>query len=85
MIISRGSYELDDDAARIDEDAYLADVYVLPEARGRGLGKELVRTMIDAARVLACAGPCTPPMRTACTASSASPRPMPCTWSGRPP
>jgi GNAT superfamily N-acetyltransferase len=27
--------------------AYLADVYVLPEARGRGLGKELVRTMID--------------------------------------
>jgi GNAT superfamily N-acetyltransferase len=27
--------------------AYLADVFVLPEARGRGLGKELVRTMID--------------------------------------
>jgi GNAT superfamily N-acetyltransferase len=27
--------------------AYLADVYVLPEARGQGLGKELVRTMID--------------------------------------
>ena len=27
--------------------AYLADVYVLPEARGHGLGKELVRTMID--------------------------------------
>lgn len=26
---------------------YLADVYVLPEARGRGLGKELVATMID--------------------------------------
>ena len=102
MIISCDSYELDDDAARIDEDAawqflsteaywgrfrtrgdfsaqlasawrvigvyetatgrmvgfaravsdgvalaYLADVYVLPEARGRGLGKELVRTMID--------------------------------------
>ena len=102
MIISRDPYELDDDAARIDEDAawqflsaeaywgrfrtrgdfsaqlasawrvvgvyetatgrmvgfaravsdgvaiaYLADVYVLPEARGRGLGKELVRTMID--------------------------------------
>ena len=140
MIISCDAYELDDDAARIDEDAawqflsteaywgrfrtrgdfgaqlatawrvvgvyekatgrmigfaravsdgvafaYLADVYVLPEARGEGLGKELVRTMIDAARVLACAGPCTPPMRTACTASSASPRPMPCTWSGRPP
>ena len=27
--------------------AYLADVYVLAEARGHGLGKELVRTMID--------------------------------------
>jgi GNAT superfamily N-acetyltransferase len=27
--------------------AYLADVFVLPEARGRGLGKELVATMID--------------------------------------
>jgi GNAT superfamily N-acetyltransferase len=102
VIISCGPYELDDDAARIDEDAawqflsteaywgrfrtrgdfsaqlasawrvvgvyetatgrmvgfaravsdgvafaYLADVYVLPEARGRGVGKELVRAMID--------------------------------------
>lgn len=28
--------------------AYLADVYVLPETRGHGLGKELVRVMIDA-------------------------------------
>jgi ribosomal protein S18 acetylase RimI-like enzyme len=27
--------------------AYLADVYVLPEFRGRGLGEELVREMID--------------------------------------
>ena len=27
--------------------AYLADVYILPEARGQGLGKELVATMID--------------------------------------
>ena len=27
--------------------AYLADLYVLTEARGGGLGKELVRTMID--------------------------------------
>lgn len=27
--------------------AYLADVYVLPDARGQGLGKELVATMID--------------------------------------
>lgn len=27
--------------------AYLADVFILPEARGVGLGKELVATMID--------------------------------------
>ena len=27
--------------------AYLADVFILPEARGAGLGKELVATMID--------------------------------------
>ena len=27
--------------------AYLADVYVLPEARGRGLGVELVREMVE--------------------------------------
>lgn len=27
--------------------AYLADVYVLAEARGQGLGRELVRTMIE--------------------------------------
>jgi GNAT superfamily N-acetyltransferase len=27
--------------------AYLADVFVLPEARGHGVGKALVRTMID--------------------------------------
>ena len=26
---------------------YLADVYVLPEHRGRGLGEELVREMVD--------------------------------------
>ncbi|WP_226080694.1 GNAT family N-acetyltransferase [Mycetocola spongiae] len=28
-------------------DAYLADVYVLPEHRGNGLGERLVATMID--------------------------------------
>lgn len=27
--------------------AYLADVFVVPEARGKGLGKELVRVMIE--------------------------------------
>ena len=27
--------------------AYLADVYVVPDARGAGLGKELVETMVD--------------------------------------
>ena len=43
-------YELDDDPARIDLDAvhdYLADVYVLPEHRGRGLGLELVREVVE--------------------------------------
>ena len=29
--------------------AYLADVYVLPEHRGRGLGEEMVREMVEAA------------------------------------
>ncbi len=29
--------------------AYLADVYVLPAYRGRGLGTELVREMVDGA------------------------------------
>jgi GNAT superfamily N-acetyltransferase len=33
-----------DDGARV---AYLADVYVLGEHRGRGLGLELVREMVD--------------------------------------
>lgn len=100
MIISRGEFELDDDANRVDRDAvwaflsteaywgrwraradlerqldgawrvvgvyrrgelvgfaravsdgvalaYLADVYVLPEVRGHGLGKELVAAMIE--------------------------------------
>jgi GNAT superfamily N-acetyltransferase len=27
--------------------AYLADMFVLPEARGRGLGKEIVREMVE--------------------------------------
>jgi len=28
-------------------DAYLSDVFVVPDARGKGLGKELVSTMVD--------------------------------------
>jgi GNAT superfamily N-acetyltransferase len=35
-----GGVELDDDPARVD-------VYVLPEFRGRGLGVELVREIVD--------------------------------------
>ena len=30
--------------------AYLADVYVLPEHRGRGLGVELVHEMVEGSR-----------------------------------
>jgi len=44
-------YELDDDPGRIDRVAthrsYLADVYVLDEHRGGGLGVELVRFSVD--------------------------------------
>jgi GNAT superfamily N-acetyltransferase len=45
-----GGYELDDDPRRIDVDAvhdYLADVYVLEEHRGHGLGFKLVRETIE--------------------------------------
>ena len=55
------AYEFDDDRERIPLDAYLrvrrrcmsiawrgrAEVFVLPEHRGRGVGVELVRTMIE--------------------------------------
>lgn len=50
-----GAYRMDTGAmvgfARAVSDgvavAYLADVFVLPDARGAGLGKALIRTMID--------------------------------------
>src|SRR6266700_5214434 len=51
-----GNYELDDDPgamvgfARAISDggsAYLADVYVLPAHRGRGLGKAIVAMMVE--------------------------------------
>jgi ribosomal protein S18 acetylase RimI-like enzyme len=55
--------------------AYLADVYVLPEFRGRGLGVELVRESVDrGAPTPAAAGFCTRRTRTSSTAGSASPR-----------
>jgi GNAT superfamily N-acetyltransferase len=34
--------------------AYLADVYVLPELRGRGLGEELVRETVEAGPYAGC-------------------------------
>ena len=56
---------------------YLSDVFVLPDARGTGLGKELVATTIDRGPAPASAGACTPPTPTASTASSASRPPTP--------
>jgi GNAT superfamily N-acetyltransferase len=54
---------------------YLTDVYVLDEHRGRGLGIELVREMVDnAARARTAAGSSTRATCTACTRASASAR-----------
>ena len=50
--------------------AYLADVYVHPEVRGRGLGVELVRFTVDEVRSRTRAGSSTPTTRTTCTAGS---------------
>ena len=55
--------------------AYLADVYVLSPHRGRGLGLELVREMIDGsagAFGVRCAGCSTPPTPRACMSRSGS-------------
>ncbi len=49
--------------------SYLADVYVLEEHRGRGLGVELVRFSVDEGPLAATSGSCTPRTRTTCTAS----------------
>jgi GNAT superfamily N-acetyltransferase len=54
VIFSAGAYELDDDPDRVDRDAVWEFLSTqaywgrfLPDARGAGLGKELVATMID--------------------------------------
>jgi GNAT superfamily N-acetyltransferase len=60
---------------------YLADVFVLPAARGAGLGKALVEAMLAA--TTGCAGRCSPPTRTVSTPATASPRPTARRWSAR--
>jgi len=63
--------------------AYLADVYVLPEVRGFGIGRALVRLMIDDDQGLSSGGCCTRWMPTRCTAVSDSPILQTHTWSDR--
>jgi GNAT superfamily N-acetyltransferase len=60
---------------------YLSDVFVAPEARGQGLGKELAATMIARGPGARFRWACTPRTRTASTASSASPTQTTGTWS----
>ena len=62
--------------------SYLADVYVLPEHRGRGLGLELVRFVVDDDASGTPSGSCTPATCTRSTPSSASSRPPTGSWSG---
>jgi ribosomal protein S18 acetylase RimI-like enzyme len=52
--------------------AYLSDVFVASDARGNGLGKELVATMVDRGPAPASGGACTPPTLTASTVNTAS-------------
>ena len=52
--------------------AYLADVYVHPEARGHGLDVELVREMVELGRSPASSGSSTPRTRTGSTNEWAS-------------
>ena len=63
--------------------AYLADVFVLADARGQGLGAALVAAMIDRGPGAGFAGACIPPTHTDSTRSSASRRPTGPTWSAR--
>jgi GNAT superfamily N-acetyltransferase len=60
--------------------AYLADVYVLENHRGRGLGRALLQEMIEDGPGKLSGGCCTPPTRTACTGNSASPPRTPRSW-----
>ena len=63
--------------------AYLSDVFVTSQARGKGLGKELVATMVDRGPGRDSGGVCTPLTRTACTSSTDSPYPMTGTWNAQ--
>jgi predicted N-acetyltransferase YhbS len=63
---------------------YLADVYVLAEHRGRGLGLELVREMVDNGPLAGKTGCCTRATCIRSTRSSASGRRVSGSWSGRP-
>jgi ribosomal protein S18 acetylase RimI-like enzyme len=53
---------------------YLPDVYIHPEFRGRGLGVELVREMVENSAFTGVNGSSTRPMRTASTSNSGSAR-----------
>ena len=53
-------------------DAYLADVIIEPGSRGRGIGKLMMRTMVEDGPGSGFGGRSSPAMRTASTRSSAS-------------
>ncbi len=65
-------------ARAVDCDAagfvYLADVYVLNEHRGRGLGIELIKEIVERGPFAGAAGCCTRATCTRCTRGSASAR-----------
>ncbi len=63
--------------------AYLADVYVLPDVRGLGVGRALVRLMVDDGPGPGSDGCSTHWMLTPCTAGSDSPIRRTHTWNDR--